>query len=251
MRSLQAWYLTLFNPMVHHPSKLPTITKELASQLTWWSNTHNLHIGRPFKALWLAVQVTMDASPMGWGAHCKNVTIHGLWSPLEVGLHISHLELLEVIKAFCAFESLLTGCVQVATDNTTVLLYTNKQRGTHSLSLLYLIVQLWEWCYDHHIYLIAVHISTEDNGLADYLSGLHTCSHEWFLDADMFYLLCWGIPQMNVFPSPTNAKCPHYCSRARLSPQSVGDAFMVTCNPSLLYLFLTLGTVLDFLLHLF
>ena len=31
--------------------------------------------------------------------------------------------------------------------------YVNKQRGTHSLSLLYLTIELCEWCYHHHIFL--------------------------------------------------------------------------------------------------
>ena len=90
-------------------------------------------------------------------------------------VHINHLELLAIIKVFHAFLLLMRGrVVQLATDNTTALFYVNKQGGTHSPSLLYLAVDLWEWCYSNHVFPVAVHISTEDNTLTDRLSRLPT-----------------------------------------------------------------------------
>ena len=32
-------------------------------------------------------QITIDASGNGWGAHCNNVTTHGLWTAYEKMLH--------------------------------------------------------------------------------------------------------------------------------------------------------------------
>lgn len=91
--------------------------------------------------------------------------------PTERHLHISHLELLTVIKAFRPFETLISGrAVQLVTNNTTVMYYVDKQGGTHSLSLLYLAVHLWEWCYTKHIFPIAVHVTMVDNALAVSLS---------------------------------------------------------------------------------
>ena len=59
------------------------------------------------------------------------------------------------------------------------------------MSLLYLAVHLWEWWYyDHHVFLIAIHISTEDNEVTDTLSRLTIQRHEWELDTPTFLTIC-------------------------------------------------------------
>ncbi|XP_072837728.2 cytosolic iron-sulfur assembly component 2A isoform X1 [Pogona vitticeps] len=86
----------------------------------------------------------------------------------------------------------------------------NKQGGAHSLSLLYLAVKLWEWCYLHHIFPIAVHIVLDDNLLAEHLSRFTTRMHEWSLDDEVFALLChqWGTPSVDDFATKNNSKVP-------------------------------------------
>ena len=71
-------------------------------------------------------------------------------------------------------------------DNMTTLYYINKQGGTHSLSLLYLSIHLWEWCYDHHLFPVAIHVATENNNVSDHLSRLTTQTHKWVLDDSVF-----------------------------------------------------------------
>ena len=89
------------------------------------------------------IQVTTNTSPSGWMTHCLHHKIHGLWSKKEQTLHINHLELLTIIRAINAFLPLIKGqVVQLATGNTTALFNVNKQGSTHSLSVLYLAVNL-------------------------------------------------------------------------------------------------------------
>ena len=143
MRLLQAWYLSLYNPLLDPPAKLVTVTAELAAQLTWWAFHPNLLIGRYFGPLTPEIQVTTDASPTGLSAHIEQLTAHGLWSQEESCMHINFLELLVIYKTFQAFERVLCSrVVQVASDNTTTVFYLNKQDGTHSLHLLYLSIQI-------------------------------------------------------------------------------------------------------------
>ena len=127
----------------------------------------------------------------------------------------------------------------MATDNLTTLYYINKQGGTHSLTLLYLAIHLWEWCYDHHIFPVAVHVSTEDNNVADRLSCLNTQTYEWVLDDFVFSRICswWGMPAINIFATWANSECSRYCSRAGRGMDFLGDAFMVSWDNVLLYLF--------------
>ena len=49
MRSLQAWFLALCNPMTDPPHTLLWDNPELASQLTWWCSTQNLTMEQPFQ----------------------------------------------------------------------------------------------------------------------------------------------------------------------------------------------------------
>ena len=114
-----------------------------------------------------------------------------------------------------------------------------KQTRGHTLSLLFLTVTLWEWCYCHHIFPVAGHVSMEDNVLADELSRRTNPMHEWELNAKVFDDLChrWGTPAMDVFATRTNRKCPLYASRAGRGQGSMGDAFMIPWTMGLLYLF--------------
>ena len=133
----------------------------------------------------------------------------------------------------------------MAADNTTAVYCLNKQGGMHSLSLLYLAIQLWEWCYSRHIYLVAVHVALKENRLAHKLSRLQDCTHEWSLDNYIFLSLCchWGTLQLDVLTSIDNRKCALYCSRADIGHRLVGDAFMTTWSGGLLYMFLPIPLV--------
>ena len=130
------------------------------------------------------------------------------------------------MKALKAFFPLVHGRgVQIVTDNTMAMYYINKHGGTHSYSLLFLPVTLWEWCYRHHIFLVAVHVSTEDNVLADKLSYRTSQMHEWELDVSVFHDLCrhWGTPIIDVFTTQRNKKCPRHASEGR-GQGMMGDA---------------------------
>uniref|UniRef100_A0ABM5FT66 Uncharacterized protein isoform X1 n=1 Tax=Pogona vitticeps TaxID=103695 RepID=A0ABM5FT66_9SAUR len=240
MRPLQSWYQDSFEPLVDPPSKLLLVTQELVEQLAWWSLHSNLLVGCPFGPLQPSIQLTMDANLSGWGVHCLNLTANGHWTLPEAALHINALELLAVFKALRASERLLSNkVVQVTSDNTTVVYYPNKQGGTHSRQLLHLTVQIWDWCCAHHIFLVAVHVASVDNVLADRLSSSPETSHEWALDQAVFSSICqrWGIPCLDLFASAVNAKCDRYCSRAGMGSHSEGDAFMVSWTTGLVYVF--------------
>ena len=187
MCSLQAWYLALFNPFLNMPKFRLQATYKLASQLQCWITLANLLTGRPFALLVLTSWITTDASLVGWGAHCGDLQVHAMWSPKEKLLHIINLELLAIFKVFCAFLPVIAGtALQVTMDNTTARYYINKQGGTHLLPLLYLAVQFWEWCLEHH-FSSAVHISTQDNVWVDHLSRR---MHKWSLNHNVLLSIC-------------------------------------------------------------
>ena len=93
----------------------------------------NVLPGQPLHPLKHALQIFTNASKEGWGAHLNEGTARGTWSLPESKLHINHLELKAVFLALKEFQDLCSNnIVLVATDNTTVVAYINKEGGMKS-----------------------------------------------------------------------------------------------------------------------
>ena len=124
-----------------------------------------------------------DASTQGWGAHMGDSQISGTWTHTDRKLHISCLELKAVIHALQHWAPVLQGHqVMIATDNSTVVSYINKQGGTHSPTLLRLTVELLLWLEAQNIIVRARHIPGCLNVIADHLSRPNQpISTEWSL----------------------------------------------------------------------
>ena len=89
--------------------------------------------GQPLYPLKHALQIFTDASKEGWEAHLNEHTARGTWSLPESKLHINYLELKAVFLALKEFQGLCSDkMVLVATNNTTVVLYINKEGGMRS-----------------------------------------------------------------------------------------------------------------------
>ena len=85
--------------------------------------------------------------------------ILGTWTHTDRKLHINCLELKAVTHALQHWAQVLRGHqVMIATDNSTVVSYINKQGGTHSPTLLRLTVELLLWLEAQSIIVRARHI---------------------------------------------------------------------------------------------
>ena len=77
-----------------------------------------------------------DASNAGWGVHSGQESTGGLWSHPEKHLHINLLEMKAVLLALQFFrKTCQNNQVLIASDNTSVVAYINKQGGTRSAEL--------------------------------------------------------------------------------------------------------------------
>ena len=129
MRPIQ-WHLKKNWHVPEILEKVIPVPQSLHPHLDWWLDETNVLRGQPLHPLQHAVQLFTDASNEGWGAHLGDFTARGVWSPLESLLHINFLELKAVFLAIRQFEQLCKDqIVLVATDNTTVVSYINKQGG--------------------------------------------------------------------------------------------------------------------------
>ena len=109
----------------------------------------------------------------GGGAHLNERTARGTWSLPESKLHINYLELKAVFLAKKEFQDLCSDKIfLVATDNTTVMSYINKEGSMRSGPLCAPLWRILTWCARKQVTLKARHIPGWLNVVADKLSRL-------------------------------------------------------------------------------
>ena len=179
-----------------------------------------------------SIQLFTDASNKGWGAHLEQTSTKGLWSDREKRLHINVLEL----KAFSlALQRFKDQCqnrtVLVATDNSTVVAYINKQGGTHSAEICALLWKIMTWCHHYEITLKARHIPGCLNVTADLLSRWNQVqSTESSLHPQVFKQIClkWFSPHVDIFATRLNHKLPLCVSP--VPDQNAWDIYALNIN---------------------
>ena len=101
--------------------------------------------------------------------------------------------------------------VMIATDNSTVVSYINKQGGTRSHTLLRLVVELFMWLQAQNIVVRARHIPGCLNVIADHLSCPNQpITTEWSLHPEIVSRIFgfWGTPVVDMFPTVSNSRLP-------------------------------------------
>ena len=221
MRPIQ-WHLKQHWHVPEVLEKVIPLPQSLHPHLDWWLDGSNVLRGQPLQH---AQQLFTDSSNEGWGAHLEDSTARGVWSEPESRLHINFLELKAVFLAVKSFEHFYRDqIVLIATDNTTVVSYINKEGGVRSGSLCALLWRLLSWCHPRGIVLRARHIPGHLNIIADKLSRHNqVIQTEWPLDQQVFNLLCssWGQPQVDLFATRFNHKLPKFVSPVP-DPDSLG-----------------------------
>ena len=188
-------------------------TESIAAHLDWWQNPSNVMKGADLHPKDHSIQLFTDASNEGWGAHLDQNSTKGLWSDREKRLHINVLNVSLALQDFrdqCQNQTVL-----VATDNSTVVAYINKQGGTHSAEMCALLWKIMYWCHHYHIRLKARHIPGCLNVMADLLSRSNQVqSTEWSLHPQVFKQICqkWFTPHVDLFATHLNHKLPLYVS---------------------------------------
>ena len=215
MRPIQ-WHLKNNWRVPESLEKVIPVPKSLHPHLRWWLDESNVLLGQPLHPLKHALQIFTDASNEGWGAHLDDHTARGTWSLPESKLHINHLELKAVFLALKEFRTLVCNkTVLIATDNTTVVAYINKEGGMKSGSLCALLWRILSWCTRQQVTLRARHIPGRLNVIADKLSRLgQTIQTEWSLHPAVFQAVCsrWHQPQVDLFATRFNNKLPQFVS---------------------------------------
>ena len=196
--------------------KVIPIARSLHPHLQWWLEEDNVLTGPPFHPIKHALQIFTDTSKEGLGAHLDEHTARGTWSLPESKLHINYLELKVVFLALKEFQELCSDkIVLVATDNTTVVSYINKEGGMRSGPLCALPWRILTWYTRKQVTLKARHIPGRLKVVADKLSRLgQTIQTEWSLFPEGFQTICsrWHRPKINLFATRLNNQLPLFMS---------------------------------------
>ena len=211
MRPIQ-WHLKNNWRIPESLEKIIPLPRFLHPHLQWWLEESNVLQGQPLHPVKHALQIFTDASKEGWGAHLNEFTARGSWSVLESKLDINYLELKAVFLALKELQNVCVGkIVLVATDNTTVVVYINKEGGVRSGPLCALLWRILTWCSQRQVTLKTQHIPGRLNVISDELSRLgKTIQTEWSLLPEVFQKICnqWHQPQIDLFATIFNHKLP-------------------------------------------
>ena len=196
--------------------KEDSLPRSLHPHLQWWLKESNVLTGQPLHPVQHALQVFTDTSKEGWGAHLNEFTARGIWSLPESKLHINYLEIKAVFLALREFQDLCVGkMVLVATDNSTVVAYINKEGGMRSGPLCALLWRILTWCTSKQVTLRAWHIPGRLTAVVDKLSRLgQTIQTEWSHLPQIVQRICekWHQPQIDLFATRFNNKLPLFVS---------------------------------------
>lgn len=207
--------------------------------LKWWSRNimSTLNSLRPDK---FRLEIFTDASRSGWGAFCNNERINGKWKSIELQFHINYLELLAVFFGLKCFARDIRNCsILLRIDNTTALSYINRMGGIQYPHLNNLTREIWQWCETRNLFLTASYIKSVDNKEADEESRRVNTDIELDLCDTAFNKIVkkLGKPDIDLFASRTNTKCPRYVSW-RPDPDALAiDAFTLSWEGIFFYAF--------------
>lgn len=240
MRPIQIHLLKHYKPASDHLFLKVPVTPEARRHINWWTQPSNVATGKQFGLVHPQETISTDASLEGWGAVWGTRTTSGTWSPEESTLHINLLELEGVRRAIHHWAPLLHDTeVTVLSDNSTAVIYINRQGGTRSKSLCHRTWELLHFCRSRRIHLKASHLAGPDNVMADALSRSRYDENEWSLQQEWADILfdVFGRPLVDLFASRDNTKLPTFCSRFHQDEAWATDALSISWDGMEAYAF--------------
>jgi hypothetical protein len=131
---------------------------------------------------------------------------------LEILLKKLHINVLELKAIQFAMQSLPKHKqnihIHIKLDNTTVVAYLNKVRGTRSEQLLRITEQIWTHCLSKKIMITAEHLSGTQNVQADMESRQVRGTSNWMLNGEIFKQINqkWGPLEIDLFADRLKAQ---------------------------------------------
>ncbi|XP_069129272.1 uncharacterized protein [Argopecten irradians] len=130
IRPLQMFLLANWVPASREWEAWLPLNQSVKEFARWWTLKDNVLHGVPLSKPAPTMTLFTDASMTGWGAYLDGHGRSGEWSGDQLSEHINVLEMRAVLLALQAFRKILhSKVVCVATDNSTVVAYLERQGG--------------------------------------------------------------------------------------------------------------------------
>ncbi|KAJ8930178.1 hypothetical protein NQ314_017042 [Rhamnusium bicolor] len=222
------------------------LSPSLALDFSWWLN--RVPEGdNTIRTDSFQFKIYTDASKSAWGAYFNNQTTFGFWSLEEKKRHINELELLALFCGLKSFVSTFSNCnVLYRIDNTTAVCTVNRMGSVKYENLNKLVREIWTWCRKRNIYIFASYITSKSNIHADRASRTTHKETEWSLANYAFEEITttFDYPDIDLFASRINTKCPKFVSWMRDLEAYKIDAFTLNWNLFYFYAFPPFSMVL-------
>ena len=194
-----------------------TLSPASKSELEWWETELVRWNGRSVLIRSEPdLTIDSDASRSGWGAHCQGT---GTGGRSLVTARKDHAHKLpgttssdSCLKTFAKSKTSLSVLMRI--DNMTAVANINNQGGTVSEELVLLTRDLWMWCLERNIHILAQHFPGKQNIMADRESRSTQDRSDWSLDPTTFLKInqTFGPLEVDLFASRLTRQCHHYFS---------------------------------------
>lgn len=215
------------------------MTISLNFDLSWWRDNIKTACN-DIKQDSFELEIFTDSSLSGWGACCNGEKTHGWWTLEDKRYHINFLELQAIFLGLKCFAKNLKNCnILIRCDNTTAIACVDRMGSVQYKHLNTMARILWQWCEQRNIWIFASYVNTKDNWEADSESRILKPETEWSLANYAFAQIKnkFGNPEVDLFASRNNYKCPKYVSWLR-DPEALScDAFTICWSNIYFYSF--------------
>ncbi|XP_021355212.1 uncharacterized protein LOC110451492 [Mizuhopecten yessoensis] len=216
IRPLQMFLLSHWVPASRDWEAFIPLSQSVKEFAQWWTIRNNVLKGVSLHRSSPTMTLYTDASKTGWGAYLNGQARSGSWTGDHLSEHINVLEMRAVLLAIQDLRSYLQDqVICVATDNSTVVAYLQKQGGTRSHVLCALAIRILLLCQEWCLTIQVKHLPGRLNVLADTLSRrLQPVLTEWQLDPSIFRAIClvWDRPHVDLFATALNHQLPTFVS---------------------------------------
>lgn len=216
-----------------------SLAPELQNDFDWWLKFID-NATNPIRDDIYKIEIFSDASKTGWGVACGKETANGRWSEEESQQHINSLELRAAHFGFQIFAKNLRNCqILLRIDNTTAISYVNRMGGVRFPHLIKISKNIWQFCEARNLFIFASYISSQDNDVADAESRKQHPDTEWELSEAAYTHVTnlLGMPEIDLFASRINNKCPRYISWNRDPGAFAINAFTIEWKKYIFYAF--------------
>ena len=185
------------------------------------------------------LEVSTDASDLGWGIHFNGQLFQGKWTA-DAPPHINARELLTLhifLRDYLP-SSDLPRALLWRSDSMTAISYVKKEGGTISPILLQIATDILLLAEQLQLWILPAYVPTDENLIADAASRFQSIP-DWHLLPSVFNKICrrWGLPEVDLFATEHSTQLTRFFAWGQAPTAEAFDALLQPWDFRLAYAF--------------